>query len=241
MYTIEKFGAADMIDCRKRLRSLLTEQEPATLSDAAQRVVEFFYGSLHSGDGTAANALVRLFRTQLYEQLDPELQEIAAQSIGGGDLSGVRCLTLLATIGEKPEWNSAESSRAHRVIPLVSAEMVESAPMIAQLIRQFGLEVATVLKPDPGLLVDHDNRSNNVFHVAEARGNPYIPAQDDFVIPYRIESVLGFGGMLASGDLVAAVMFSKVQISRSTAELFSVIGMNLKLALLPILRSSQQG
>jgi hypothetical protein len=239
MYAIEKFGAADMIDCRKRLRSLMAEGEPATLSDAAERVVEFFYRSLLSGEGTEANALVRLFRTQLYDKLDPELQKIAAQSAGGRDLDGVRCLTLLATIGEKREWNSPATSRSHRVIPLVSAEMVESAPMIAQMIRQFGLEVATVLSPDPDLLVDHDNRSNNVFHVAEARGNPYIVAQDDFVIPYRIESVLGFGGMLASGDLVAAIMFSKVPISRSTAELFSVIGMNLKLALLPVLRTEQ--
>ena len=47
---------------------------------------------------------------------------------------------------------------------------------------------------------------------------------------------LGFGGMVASGDVFATIMFSKVPIAPDTADLFKVIGLNLNLALLPIAR-----
>jgi len=45
--------------------------------------------------------------------------------------------------------------------------------------------------------------------------------------------VLGFGGMLTSGDLVAAIPFSTVSVSTPVAEQFRIIGLNFKLALLP--------
>ena len=52
-------------------------------------------------------------------------------------------------------------------------------------------------------------KTYNVFHVPEAFDNPLIPAQEDFVLPYRIKSVLGFGGLLPSGDIFAVILFLK--------------------------------
>ena len=42
--------------------------------------------------------------------------------------------------------------------------------------------------------------------------------------------------MLASGDLYTVILFTKVPISTEVADYFKVIGLNLKLALLPIAR-----
>ena len=53
--------------------------------------------------------------------------------------------TLLATAGDEPEWNSRHTSRGHAAIPLPSARIVERFPMIAQLIRQLGFDVADVV------------------------------------------------------------------------------------------------
>jgi hypothetical protein len=53
------------------------------------------------------------------------------------------------------------------------------------------------------------------------------------VIPYGIRSVLGFGGILHTGDLFAVIIFSKVPIVRNTAELFKTLALNVKIALLP--------
>jgi hypothetical protein len=53
------------------------------------------------------------------------------------------------------------------------------------------------------------------------------------VIPHGIRSVLGFGGVLPSGDLFAMILFSRVRIPREIAELFKTLSLNVKVALLP--------
>ena len=73
----------------------------------------------------------------------------------------------------------------------------------------------------------------NTFHIAHAVDSPYIPAQDDFVKPYGVKSVLGFGGVLSSGELFVVIMFSKVSISASTASSFHDLSANVKEAVEP--------
>jgi hypothetical protein len=105
--------------------------------------------------------------------------------------------------------------------------------MIAQLIRQLGLEVGSVLQPDPAVVADLQQRTFNVFHVPDATGSPYVPAQDDFVIRFGVRSVLGFGGVLPRGDLFAVILFARVPLPRETAELFKPLALSAKLAILP--------
>ena len=95
------------------------------------------------------------------------------------------------------------------------------------------MHAATVLRPEPDLLVDLEQTTFNVFHVANAVGSPYVPAQDQFVLPYHIKSVLGFGGLLPSGELFAVILFSKVEIPRQTAEMFRTLALSIKVAILP--------
>jgi hypothetical protein len=79
-----------------------------------------------------------------------------------------------------------------------------------------------------------EQKNYNVFYVGEAVGSPYIPAQRDFVIPFGIKSVLGFGGLLPSScDLFAIILFSKHHIPRETANLFKPLALSAKLSLLP--------
>jgi hypothetical protein len=110
--------------------------------------------------------------------------------------------------------------------------MVSQAPMISQLIQQLGLTIKSVIAPSPDMIVDLKERTYNVFYIATAPGSPYIPAQEDFVHPYGIQSVLGFGGTLPSGNLMAIILFSKVPIQRETAELFKPLALNAKMAVL---------
>jgi hypothetical protein len=80
--------------------------------------------------------------------------------------------------------------------------------------------------------VDLAQTSFNVFYVPEAVGSPYIPAQEQFVTKFGIKSVLGFGGMLPSGDLFAVIMFSKVPISAEIADMFKPLALNVKMVAL---------
>jgi hypothetical protein len=214
MYVLSKFGFNDMMDCRARLRALFESDEPATIGEGAQRIVDFLYDELVDDDGRPACALIRLFKSHRFDALDDELREFAQRiAPEAANLPNVRCLVLTATRGIEPQWNSRHSSTGHKAIPLMSEKMIDEAPMISQLIRQLGVPVSAVLRPTPELLLDQREQSYNVFHVPTALGSPYIVAQESFVQPYGIASVLGFGGMVASGDLFAAILFSRSPIS----------------------------
>jgi len=206
--------------------------------EAAQRVVTYLYEHLVDGaTGERACALVRLYKTHPYGELEPDLQEFARDLLPDGDEpdGAMRCLTLLGTAGDLPEWNSRHASVGHRAIPLVSGQMVERLPMVNQLIRQLGLDVETVLAPPEEELVDLAQRTYDVFHVGEARGSPYLPAQD-FVERHGIRSAIGFGGMLFSGDLYAIVLFSKVPVEARVARGIRILALPLRVALLRFVR-----
>ncbi|HEX8410624.1 MAG TPA: hypothetical protein VF883_17300 [Thermoanaerobaculia bacterium] len=235
-YELSRFGFKEMMDSRGRIRDLFAD-EPPTLEDAAQRAVEFFRTELLDDKGAPACALVRLFKTHPYRDLPEDLQTLVrTASPEAAAVPDLRCLTLIATRGDEPDWNSRRTSRGHRVIPLLSVEMVQQAPMIAQLITQLGVPIANVVRPSRALLLDQEQTTHNVFFVPRASGSPHIVAQEEFVSRYGIQSVLGFGGLLASGDLFAVILFSKVAISPEVADQFRVVGLNLKIAILPFAR-----
>jgi hypothetical protein len=224
-----------MMALRSRLRELFADHEPETFEEGAQQTVQLFRESLSDHNGASVLPLVRVFKTHRYAGLDRELKTFARNITPAADtVPDLRCLVLVATAGDEPAWNSRHQSQGHKAIPLVSEQTVAQAPMIARLIEQFGLPITTVLKPDPGFLIDTSDTIYNLFFVEHAAGSPYIVAQREFVVPYGIQSVIGFGGMLASGDLVAAILFSRLAINAETADLFKVIGLNFKLAMLRI-------
>ena len=236
MYNLEKFTYREMMDCRAAIRELFTD-EPECVGDGAERVVNFFYDNLLDGEGRRACALVRTFKTHPFHLLDSELRQFAQAMAGeSANLTSLRCLVLLGTRGDENAWNSRHESRGHKCIPLLSEKMVEEAPMIAQLIRQIGVDIAMVLRPDPALMLDPAKATYNVFYVPAADGSPYIVAQEEFVRRYGIASVIGFGGLAGAGDLLATILFSKVRIKPDVAELFKIIGLNTRIAMLPLLR-----
>lgn len=231
-YELNRFGFADMMECRARIRALYDDVTPKTMEEAAERAVRFFHDELLAQDGRPACVLVRFFKTTSYEELPADLQVVVENAMPD-PAPHLRCLTLLATRGQEPDWNSRLTSRGHRAIPLPNVGIVEQAPMISQLIRQMGIDIAAVVRPDHALMLDEGDSNYNVFHVAHAAGSPHIVAQKEFVLPFGVESVLGFGGLLASGDLFALIMFSRVPIPPETADQFRVLGLNLKMAILP--------
>jgi hypothetical protein len=111
--------------------------------------------------------------------------------------------------------------------------MVEQAPMIAQLVRQLGLDLEHVVEPQAELLGELGGKTYNVFYVPHAAGSPAIPAQDEFERKYGIRSVIGCGGIHLTGDLYAAILFSKVEVPPESADRFRNIALDLKLCIAP--------
>ena len=224
-----------MTRCGTQLRKLGTGA--ASMEEAADRVVRSLHSSLRMPrPAGSACALVRLFVTLPYRDLQPDLREAASAALGTSNAPPtMKCLTLLGSAGDEPRWNSRRTSVAHRALPLPSEEGIARSPMIAQLIRQLGIEAALLVAADSTVIVDRTQHSFNVFHVLDARGSAHIPAQSDFVIPYGIRSVLGFGGLFPTGDLFATILFAKCPIPRETADLFKTLALNVKVALLPFI------
>lgn len=106
--------------------------------------------------------------------------------------------------------------------------------MIAQLIREMGLEISDILSPGKELIEESQGKTYNVFHVEQALGSPYIPAQEDFVKRYGVRSVLGFGGLVGAGDFFAVIMFSRGPISRESAARFRKIALDVKAVMHPL-------
>lgn len=209
-----------------------------SMEEAAGAMVRYLREHLLDSRTSEKNAaLVRFFKTHRFGDLEPGLQEFARGAAANSPAlrADTRCLTLLATAGARPEWNHRSSSARHKAIPLVTEEAVRAAPMVTQLIQQMGLDIAQVVDTRNNLVLDLEHQNYNVFHVAEAEGSAFVPAQD-FVRAYGVRSVLGFGGLFPSGELFAVIMFSRVYISRETAEMFRTLALSVKLALLPFVR-----
>lgn len=237
MYDVTNLTVPDMTRCGAVLRTL--DAGVDCMVGAAQSIVQHLEEHLVDGaTGEPAMVLTRFFKTHPYGDLDEQLQRFASSVAGDTALdSDTNCLTLLASAGREPQWNTRSGSEGHQAIPLASEEIVQQAPMISSLVSQLGLEISAVLSPDAGCIQDLEQRTYNVFHVAEAQGSPHIPAQEEFIVPYGIKSVLGFGGMLPSGHLFVVIMFSAVPIPDQTAGLFKPLALAAKLSVLPFERA----
>jgi len=232
VYDLSAFGLQQMIESGRQLR--LAAQDASSMQEAARCVVDTLYDCFQTA-GAPSCALVRCFETHPFADLPTPLQSLALSALppASPPPNDLRCLALLASRGDLPLWNSPETSRAHRIIPMANADILTQAPMIARLIMQMGLTVDDVLRPEPEFLIELEKRAFNVFYVEDAVGSEYVPSQESFIIPGKVSSVLGFGGLLPAGEFFAVVMFSKVRIPRETAELFRTLALSVKLALLP--------
>ena len=206
-----------------------------SLEGTSQRIVELIYSAL-SGEqsGTSQLALARCFVTRPFSALSaiPDLQGTAQELLGGEIPDPThRCLLLMATRGVEPAWNTRTSSAGHKAIPLGSQLLMERTPMITELMRQLGIPREYYL--NRGLLppLSVPVRSAGCFYIPVALGSPFIPAQDRFVVPYGVRSVLGLGSTLGARDIFAVLLFFRVEISQELAQLLSQLTVSIKIGL----------
>jgi two-component system NtrC family sensor kinase len=231
-FDLGDFTVPNMLRCSREVRKVATHC--GNMEEAARSVVQYFYDVfVDPSDGRRSCALVRFYKTHAYGKLEPDVKQFARRQLGATPADDeMKCLTMLATIGDEPEWNDRRQSRGHQAVPLPSTEIVEQAPMIAQLVKQMGLDIADVVEPSVAVVSRNlEKRSYGVFHVENAIDSPYIPAQEDFVKRYVIRSVVGFGGLLRTGDLFAVILFSRTRIGADSAERFRNVALDVKYAL----------
>jgi len=209
--------------------------------EVAERIVGLLFEGLRGGpalnggegDGPAC-ALVRCFQTCPYARLPLHLRDAADELLEQAPSHPhMRCLTLLATRGTRLVWNDVMTSVHHQAIPLPSAEVVRRVPMIARLLEQFGvaLEQLVTLQERIELAIEPMAEGFEAFHIAQAEGSPFIPAQAEFVKPHGVRSVLGMGGVLPEGELFAVLLFTRVPLTAEMAGRLRPLALRVRAAL----------
>ena len=227
MYVIDDFDTTSLLACRESLHDAAFGAK--SMQEVATRIVHHLYAGFVTEDGDSACALARFYKTHRLASLPTELQNFVRRN--GPVLDETSCLTLLGTAGMVPEWNDIRSSVGHRAIPL-SGDLSD-VPMIAALIRDLGVDQAVVLNPSEDVQTDLHLRQYNVFYVAEASGSDAVPAQEEFVARYGIRSVVGFGGVLASGDTFAVILFTRAPVPEHVLPSFRTLSLTVKALAVP--------
>jgi hypothetical protein len=146
-------------------------------------------------------------------------------------------LSLLGTHGAEARWNDRYQSQDHLGIPLLTAEFVESIPMVARLMSDMGIGSDWFDKFEPDILVKNLGRAAGVFYVRDAKmrldaRNRKIVSAQDFVAAHDIHTVFGLGGSYLNGSFVTIILFTRETIEQSQAEAFMLLVNTFKTATL---------
>jgi serine phosphatase RsbU (regulator of sigma subunit) len=234
-FDLGAFSLSDMVRCGAAARAAAARA--ATFEQAAQGVVGYLRGAfVDPASGGPACVLARLFVTARLDRLDPAARRhVEARLPARAADRGMRCLSLVGTVGDEGAWCDRSGSRDHLALPLpetadpAAGVAGTAVPMVAAVLRALGIRAAAGSGRHAGGLTSPERFG--VFHVAEAQGSPMVPAQG-FVAAYGVRSVLGFGGALPDGELFVIVLFSRVPIPAATAELFRAVAISTRLGLL---------
>jgi hypothetical protein len=226
---------ASLLDVQafRELLSVEAAREP-TLCAAAQRFATLFVARFPS------IVLSRVFAVVPYKRLpvaDAECALRFAEQCGAAAIlvPTTPVLSLLGSTGAYPAWNDRRLSKGHLSIPLLSQELVEGIPMIAQLLADLGVDLAYL----DGAREIGSRRllgsTNQCFYVEKAsesrdsRGRHIIPSQA-FVAEHHIQTVFGMAGSYVDGTMVASISFTAETVKKSTVDRFVSVIANFKMA-----------
>jgi hypothetical protein len=232
MYNQTPFTSKDLARCSLVLRQL--GKNSASMQESSQKIVDYIYEHFYDSE-TEHNscALVRLFKTHPYGALEDSFQASARSLIKDTlPVADTKCWTLLASAGKEPHSNYSLVNK-NIVIPLVNQELVAEMPGIAELILRLGLDIPTVLGMAPEKMLESEHKLLNAFYISNAKDSPFIAEQDSLIIPYGVKSVLGIGGLLPSGSLFVVMIFLKIEIPKTMAEMLKNLALAIKTSLLP--------
>jgi hypothetical protein len=233
MKLFERADAADITAFKDDVRAAV--KNCTSLEQAAQTLAKKVYTTFQS-----STVLARVYVTVPYAKLPADARGFVDTLVASTDATAALtdatpCLSLLGTYGVEPAWQSRRTSKGHLAIPLLSREFVESAPMIARLLKDLGIDLAWIDDPSSDVSRVLVGGFNGVFYVQDAatatnaKGAHIIPAQD-FVAQHKVKTVFGMGGFYLQGAMVAIILFTREHLTRMQAERFSALSGILKVA-----------
>ncbi len=233
MPTLQNYSLIEIRDLRSRIQSAL--ENCASLQEAAQVCVRLLYEEFQE-----SIVLARVFVTLPFKELPErdgafvrDLAEAKGVLAQLGEKTPV--LSLVGTHGARPEWNDRHLSQGHLGIPLVTANFVESIPMVSRLMRDMGFDLTWFDEREPDIVVKRLGQIAGVFYVRDARTRldrqeRKIVSAQDFVVSHHVKTVFGLGGSYLNGSFVTIIIFTRVTLDREQAESFMLLVNTFKAA-----------
>lgn len=232
MSSLSSASWAEINDFRAHLTARVEKE--LWLTDASQHFASLIVERFPSV------VLARVFAVVPFERLpnlDAEVARAFAEKLGAARLlvPNTPVLSLLGSSGAEAAWNQRAFSAGHLAIPLLSRELVEGAPMIAQLLADLKVDLACL---DDARPIDSKKMlggTNQRFYVrsaktaVDARGR-FVIAAREFVERHQIESVFGMAGAYVDGMIVVAILFTTENLDAATVDRFSSIIGNFRMA-----------
>ena len=165
--------------------------------------------------------LARFFKSCAYGVLPDDIRNYIHNKESKRNLiSGNKYLTLLGSFGELDNWKNRNLSENYKAFPIHDEHMLDKFPMLSAVFDQIGLNLSHLKQTDKSILIKDCHRQYGVFCVENAEGSNLIPKQAEFVRPYSVKSIFGFGGIYSTSNVYAVIIFSRERFSRKDAQLF---------------------
>ncbi len=197
-----------------------------TLDEAAQLLSDIIYEEFRD-----SLVLARVYATVPFSELPATNRTFVTIVATTNDImplikDDTPILSLLGTRGLKPEWNDRHMSQGHVGIPLASAAFVDQTPMIAELLKEVGLDLDWIDSGEMDIVTKAVGGVSGIFYVQDARqavdlkGRKVISAQD-FVEANDVKTVFGLaGGYPTSKTFITIILFCREMLEKSQVELF---------------------
>ncbi len=193
----------------------------ASLEEVAQKLMKVLHSSFVAEDGKSPFVLVRFFKSCSYGGLPDDIKNYIHNKEQKEKLPvDKKYLTLLGSYGEPDNWRGRGYSENYKAFPIHDEHMLEKFPMLSAVFDQIGLKRTFLKQIDKSILIKNYHRQYGLFCVENAEGSKLIPKQTEFVTPYSVKSVFGFGGSYSTSNVYAILVFSRERLHKKDARIF---------------------
>jgi signal transduction histidine kinase len=225
--SLTTLSLVDVVRCIARIRELAARAVSSeSFAQGLMQCCQETFRVPTAGDPEIV--LGRCFVAQPFSELSAEVKAWLQQGEDRvSDPSTGLCLSLMGSAGVVDGWNDPSRSSRYRAIPIEADRFATRFPMFGEIFRQIGLSID---KPHlgAGMNIGSAGTACNVFSVPVALGSPDVPAQNEFVRPYGVRSVVGFGGWYGQGRYFLVVLFSRVSIPQPSVELLRLLALAVR-------------
>ena len=192
------------------LRDMHGEYE--SFEEVAQAACQYIFTGVTDENGRSCFALFRIYRLSRREDAPPSLAAEAASATDS-------VILMMGTQGIEPQWCRRQDSANHQLVNIDE----NLSPMFRAAFDRANI--------DPTMQTHYEQEDIDAFSgyflVEQAVGCPAIPAQENFIKPYNIQSMITMGGRFLSGASYVAIGFSRQPMSKVAAARFSEISPHL--------------